>query len=798
MKIIKFGGTSVGTPQNILKSVAIVKSKSNEGLLGVVFSAYSGITDKLIKTANLAKVRDIKYLTLYGEICELHFLYAKEVIQNKNLLTEVIESIQIILNELKEILDGVYLLKELSLKSLDYVQSIGERLSCTTITGALQDREVKAQYLDARSLVKTDDNFTNARVLKEITYKNINDFFINNNELQIITGFTGSTLTDETTTLGRGGSDFTASIFGAALNVKEIEIWTDVDGVLTTDPKKVKSAQIIKELTYSETMELSYFGAKVIYAPTLQPAQEKKIPIRIKNTFNPMAPGSLISSKIVNSGRFITGIACIENISLIRIEGAGMVGVVGFAGRLFSTLARLNINVVLISQASSEHSICFAINPVDLIKAIESLKKEFNSEIQHGEIEGISFDDNLSIIAVVGESMRHKPGISGNIFNVLGRRGINISAIAQGSSELNISLLVERSRVNEAINSLHIQFFNNRKVRLYLAGPGKIGSKVINLLLNNETINKLVSVSSIFNSKKMIINDEGINLVEFANLLEKDNQPLNIDQVITHIKNDIYPFKIFVDTSDSDVIADKYQEIIKSGANIVSANKAANTKSLEKYFEIRQLLKEKKLFFKYETNVGSALPIIETIQNLVRNGDKVRKIRGVLSGSINYILTKVNAGVSFEVALKEAVTLGLTEPDPKIDLSGVDVARKILILARECGYKGEMEDIYIENFLDQNSKNGFKDIDKMSFEARQNGKKLKYIAEYSNHVLSVKIENVDSDNEFFNVDENNNSVSLYSNLYNNSPLVITGYGAGVDLTASGVFSDIVSLIKEQL
>lgn len=795
---MKFGGSSVGSPDRIKNVVEIVRAKQAENIAGVVFSAYSGVTDSLIKIANLALSRDKSYISLFEELKQKHIDFAKELVPDGKERDLLIEGLSMRLTELKEILDGIYLIKELTPKTLDYVQSFGELLSAYTINIAFKNSGIDAEFLDARKVIKTDNNFTSAQVLKTETYYYIKEEFSRINKLRVITGFIASTHENETTTLGRGGSDYTVAIFGAALEVDEIEIWTDVDGVLTADPRKVTDSFIVNELSYEEAMELSYFGAKVIYAPTIQPAMDLEIPVRIKNSFNPDHPGSIIKKTPGKNTNEITGLASIDNIALLRVEGGGMVGVTGIAGRLFRTLALNRINVVLITQASSEHSICVAVEPKSASIAVKHLAKEFEEEIRSGKISTVEKEEGLSVIAVVGGNMRHRHGVSGRVFKTLGNHKINVHAIAQGSSELNISFVISTTELKEAMNALHNEFFfKGRKVwSIYVAGPGNVGSKFISFLGQKKDLNDKIELKGIINSKKMVFANNLLTSEDIPGVLNSSSTSSNQKEFLNAVICDRNPFKIFVDCSASAKVIDFYAPLLKEGVNIVAANKIANSSSLEDWFELKNLAKESNARFLYETNVGAALPVIRTMKDLLGTGDELIKIEGIMSGSVNYILTAVWNGKDFATALSEAKEMGLTEPDPVIDLSGMDIARKLLILVRDAGFRYELSDIEITPLAKRNAKDEveYLDIDKMVGEARTDGNKIKFIASFSEGELKVYPKVCSSDDPLFAVDDVKNVFIFYTKRYNKYPLVIMGPGAGVDITASGVLDDVLKVI----
>ena len=798
MKIIKFGGSSVGSPDRIKNVIEIVRSKSSEGIGGIVFSAYSGVTDNLIKVAHLALSRDKSYITLFEEIQQKHHDFAEQLVPDLKENGILKEGIDLRLSELREILDGIYLIKELTPKTLDYVQSFGEQLSAYTICVAFNSAGINAEYLDARKVIKTDNNFGNAHLLETETYYFISQEFIRNSTLRIITGFIASTHEGETTTLGRGGSDYSAAIFGAALNVDEIEIWTDVDGVLTADPRKVNDSFIVEDLSYEEAMELSYFGAKVIYAPTIQPAMDKSIPVRIKNTFNPTHSGSLIGENPPKNNNDITGLASIDNISLIRIEGGGMVGVSGIASRLFKTLAQSKTNVILITQASSEHSISVAVEPKYADNAVKNLKEEFDAELKQRKISTIEKEDSLSVVAVVGANMRRQSGVSGRVFKTLGDHKINVHAIAQGSSELNISFVISSAHLKQAMTALHNEFFfEGRKVwSIYLAGPGNVGARTLALMKNKVNINDRIELRGIINSKQMLF---GGNLFLLENPVEElltSGQKSDHKLFLQAVEEDKNSFKIFVDTSASERVVEMYAPLLSSGVNIVAANKIANSSSLEYYKGLRQALAKGKSKFNYETNVGAALPVIRTLKDLLTTGDKLQKIEGIMSGSCNYILTAVWNGTKFLDALHKAGEMGITEPDPVIDLSGMDIARKLLILVRDAGLDFGMEDIEMSPLArrDEEGKVHYLDIDKLVGDAKSRGNKLKFIASFDDGKLKVYPKETTPDDPLYVVDDVKNVFIFYTKRYSKYPLVISGPGAGVDLTASGVLDDVLKII----
>lgn len=798
MKILKFGGSSVGSPERIKNVIEIVKGKLDEGIAGVVFSAYSGVTDSLIKSGNLAVQRDRGYSELFEELRKKHFDFATELVKSGRELEILHEGLNLRFTELKEILDGVYLLKELTPKTLDYIQSFGELLSAYTITVAFREAGVNAGFLDARKVIKTDNNFNNARVLETETFYFINQEMKRTPALRVITGFIASTNDNETTTLGRGGSDFSAAIFGAAINASEIEIWTDVDGVLTADPRKVTNSFIVDELSYEEAMELSYFGAKVIYAPTIQPAMDRGIPVRIKNTFNPSFKGSIIKKDPGFNRNDITGLACIDGIALVRVEGGGMVGVSGIAGRLFRALADGKINVILITQASSEHSISVAVEPKHAVAAVKCLRDEFAEELRLARISSIEKEEGLASIAVVGSNMRRRHGLAGRVFATVGKHRINVHAIAQGSSELNISFVISADKLKQAMTALHDEFFfDHRRVwHIYLAGPGNVGSTFISLLKAKDTLNDVIKLKGIINSKVMCFGENLLNEDDAVKTLVSAGEKASAARFLESIMNDQNPFKIMVDCTATEATLQFYEPLLASGVHIVAANKVANSAGIDFYNSLREACRKGGSRFHYETNVGAALPVLKTVKDFLTTGDRPERIEGIMSGSVNHILTEVWKGKSFMVALDEAKAAGYTEPDPLIDLSGVDVARKLLILAREAGFEKSFEDIKITPLAKRNEGGEveYLDLDAMVEDAKARGKKIKYMASFEGGEMTVGPREINPEDPLYTVDGVRNAFIFYTRLYDNLPLAISGPGAGVGLTAAGVLDDVLKVI----
>lgn len=815
MLILKFGGSSVGNPERINGVIRILDDYFQKGeKIGVVFSAFQTVTDSLINVANLAVVKDNTYLYQLDMLKNKHIDTVNELIPqkyNKELTDQVIK----IFEELKNILHGVFLIRELTNRTLDYVVSFGERLSCLIISETIKHRGTKCEFLDSRLLIKTDDNFGNARVDFEKTNKNIKEYFAQHQDTQIITGFISSTDDGETTTLGRGGSDYTAAIYGAALDAKEIEIWTDVDGILTADPRKVVDAFPLKAVTYEEAMELSHFGAKVIHPPTMLPALNKKIKIRIRNTFNPAFKGTVIIEREDSIAFNVKGISSIDNITLVRIQGGGMIGVAGISARIFSSLANQKINVILISQASSEHSICIAVMPQNGEEAKKVIQEEFKYEIIEGKISNISIDTDLSIIAVVGEDMRNTPGIAGKVFQTLGKNGINIHAIAQGSSELNISLVIKKNQLKKALNVLHNSVFlaNKRTTNLFLVGKGLIGSALLKHINKNkenlqETLGTKFKVVAVADVNYMKFDVNGLNVSEPEEILDRECEPVSLDVFINRMKEYNLANSIFIDCTASAPLTERYKDILESNISIVTPNKIANSGELKKYKSLAKTAKRHNVQFRYSTNVGAALPLVGTIADLRNSGDRIVKIEGILSGTLSYIFNQFRIKDNFSEIVSEAKTKGYTEPDPRNDLNGLDFARKILLLARESGYELEMSDVKVQSLIPEELKDlesadefmkRLPEFDSyfLNFkkQAAEKGKILTYAAVFQNGKAVVGINEIDSSHPFAHLTGSNNIVAFTTENYKDDPLVIMGPGAGAEITAFGVFADILRTLN---
>ena len=791
MKILKFGGSSVKTPEQIEQVVQLISSAHP---CAVVVSAFGGVTDQLIQLIACAE-RGANYNNELQLLFDRHRQTIHDLYLEKELLFNAVQKIE---NELGDTLSTIANQKKCTPQIKDAVLSVGEQLSANIITEACIEKGINVAYLDARKVILTDDHFGSAFVHYQKSYNNIRNEWKDESKTRIITGFIGATKSGDTTTFGRSGSDYTASIFGAALNVKEIEIWTDVNGILSADPNLVFDAKTISHITYEEAMELAHAGAKVIFPPTMIPALYKSIPIRIKNTFEPDNPGTAITQARARYDHFAVGISSLYNVSLIRFQGAGMVGRFGVIGRIFDALAKKKINIILVSQVFSEHSICFAIQPAEVDLAESLLKEEFSFELKNHFIDSIKIENDLSLIAVVGEGMRHTPGISGKLFSVLGEKNVNVIAIAQGSSERNISFIIKNDEVKSAIRSLHQYIFSdNTIINVFIAGVGLVGSDLIRLIQDNNSIN----ICGIMNSRKMILNPSGLDSQHYVEELE-NGDTADLESFISSASQSLNA--VFVDVTSSPVIAEKTANILKKGISVVSASKLANAMNQDYYDSIRENSKAAGSLFKYETNVGAGLPIIETLQTLLITGDTVEKIEGIMSGTLSYLFSQFDGSIPFSELVKLAQENGYTEPDPRDDLNGVDVGRKILILARETGAQLEFEDVSIQSLIPENMNPAFsideflKQLSKyddqflnMYTSASREDKVLRYIATWDGQNAIVELKAVGSKNPFYHQNGRENFIVFTTKRYKDTPMIIKGHGAGAEVTAAGVLGDIL-------
>jgi aspartokinase/homoserine dehydrogenase 1 len=811
MKILKFGGSSVATPERIKSVIEITKPYQAAGPVAIVFSAFGGTTDTLIQLSLLALKGDANYKVKLSEIEKRH-LDAVRALVDVQKQSSILAQVKFMMNELEDVLHGTFLVRERTSRTLDYIMSFGERLSTYIISEAYKNEGLQAEFLDARNVVRTDTNFGNAKIDFTATNKLIQDHFKQHKNLQIITGFVGTSESGETTTIGRSGSDYTAAIFAGALQATDLEIWTDVDGMMTADPRLVKKAFTVPQMSYEEAMELSHFGAKVIFPATMQPAMANGIPIWIKNTFNPIFRGTLISAESI-PGKLIKGISSVNNISLLSVQGSGLLGVAGVSMRLFGTLGQQKINVILISQASSEHSICFAIDSQFVRQAKDAIEHEFQYEIKSEEIDAVKVEGELSIVAVVGEGMKHSPGTSGRMFSALGKNGVNVSAIAQGSSELNISAVVRQVDVAKALNALHEAFFlsDHKLLNVFMVGTGLIGKTFVNMV--HEQYNKLakenlleINIVAIANSKKMIFREDGLNLKTCVDDMSQSGEAMTMSAFVDQMILLNLPNSIFVDNTSSEQVTDFYEAILSANISIVTPNKKANSGPHEKYKTLRATAFKRGAKFLYETNVGAGLPVINTLNDLLLSGDKVVRIEAVLSGTLNYIFSSFTEGKKFSDVVKEAKAKGYTEPDPRDDLNGMDVARKILILSREAGSHLELSDIQVENLVPESCR-GAMSIDQFfsalekhdaAFEeqrkkAADKKEKLRYMAVLEGGNVEIHLKSVNDQHPFYSLAGSDNIILLTTERYHDRPMVIRGPGAGAEVTAAGVFADVIRI-----
>jgi aspartokinase/homoserine dehydrogenase 1 len=813
-KILKFGGSSVGKPERIRQIIDLVSDTSRypeRTVLGVVVSAFGGTTDTLIELATRAASPQKDFQPILKDV-ETRHLQALEDLLPATLRSSAIATVKVMCNDLSDLLHGVALVSECSSRTLDHIMSFGERLSAFIVTQAFKARGIDAEMLDSRDVLKTDENFGNARAHREASYPGIQDHFSRHQQLQIITGFIGSTQNNATTTLGRGGSDLTASLVGAALAVDEIEIWTDVDGMLTADPRKVQKAFPIPEVTFEEAMELCHFGAKVIYPPTMQPAIDAHIPLVIKNTLNPSAPGTRIIENSIDHPYPITGISSISSIALIRLQGSGMFGVAGTAARLFKALAEAKINVILITQASSEHTICCAIDPLQATAARNAVNLEFALEIKASWIDPLHVEERLSIVSVVGERMRQTPGMSGRIFGALGANGVNVTAVAQGSSELNISVVISNTEEIKALNAIHDEFFISRTktVNLWVIGTGLIGSTLLEQLATEqrslrERVGLDVQLRGVANSRQMVLSSTTDPALSFAAEMPEEARTFSANEFFEHILQTNLPNTVFVDCTASDSIPMQYPNLLKHSIPVVTPNKRGFSGSMEFYRTLRAASASRRTPILHETCVGAALPILGTLSDQIRSGDKIRSIEAVLSGTLSFIFNALGNGVSFSSAVRDAKGRGYTEPDPRDDLSGMDVARKVLILARDAGVSLELGDVTIEPILPSEalgwSLGEF--MERLSTLDNYFHGKVEEAANLNHRLFfgafidcekrcaSIGIRSLGPEHPFSALKGADNMVAFTSNRYSDQPLVIKGPGAGAELTASGVFADII-------
>ncbi|MEO8360971.1 MAG: bifunctional aspartate kinase/homoserine dehydrogenase I [Vicinamibacteria bacterium] len=809
MKVMKFGGTSVGSPERIRGVVRLVQEALSTERVAVVVSAFGGVTNELIEASQQAAQGSMTWRVLLESIRERHAA-AIVALVTPGEREELQLAIHRATDDLGDLLRGVSLVRECTPRTLDSIVSFGERASSLIAAAAFRGLGVSAKACDARPLVVTDKSFGAARVDFVKTYARIQSWWSDETAVPIVTGFIGSTDSGETTTLGRGGSDYTAAIFGAALDASSIEIWTDVDGVMSADPRIVPTAFSMDSLRYDELMELSHFGAKVVYPPTVHPARAKNIPLVIKNTLNPAFAGTWIQEEAAPAPAGVRGVASISSVALLRLEGDGMVGVPGIAMRLFGALARQHVSVILISQASSEHSICFAIEPAAVPRAQESIATEFALERQAGLIDELIIEQDSCVIAVVGAAMRHTPGSAGRIFGVLGEAHVNIRAISQGSSELNVSCVVGREDEKRAVNAIHEAFFaDHRTVSVFIAGLGRVGRVLVDQMTGQtEGLRKRaglrLEIDGASTSRHTLIRATGLKGQGLRQQVEAEGTVRNMEALVSAAIESRRSSAVFVDCTDSEETMGHYGRLLDAGVHVVSANKRPFGGDLAMYQAIKAGRRRGRGALFHETTVGAALPVVGTLSDLIRTGDQVRRIEGALSGTLGFLMTRVADGAAFSAALKEAHELGYTEPNPREDLSGADVARKILILARESGMAIEASEVKRQSLLptaewDAMSIDEFwkrlpeldAGIAEQSRAASASGGRLSYLASVVDGRAEVGLRAVEATSPFASLRGGDNMVAFWTDRYATSPLVVRGPGAGPDVTASGVFADII-------
>ena len=806
MKVLKFGGTSVGSVESILSVKKIVEAEKEPVV--VVVSALGGITDKLFKTSKLALAGDLSYQSEFDEIAVRHHQMIEAVIPSGENKERLLETIDALLDELKSIYQGVYLIRDLSPKTSAAIVSYGERLS-SNIVAVLIDG---AKWFDSRTFIKTEIKSGRQLLASDLTHELVKQAFVDLPKVSLVPGFISTDAdSGEVTNLGRGGSDYTASIIAAALDASFLEIWTDVDGFMTADPKVISTAYTINELSYVEAMELCNFGAKVVYPPTIYPVCVKNIPILIKNTFNPSGKGTVIKSDIAEDQKPIKGISSINGTTLITVSGLSMVGVIGVNRRIFSALANNGISVFLVSQASSENSTSIGVRDADADAACEVLNAEFSKEIETGAMYRMTAESGLATVAIVGENMKHTPGIAGKLFGTLGRSGINVIACAQGASETNISFVVDGLFLRKTLNVIHDSFFLSeyQVLNLFLCGVGTVGSSLIaQLAQQSEKLKKerglKLKVVGIASGHNAMFDREGISLEncreQLAHSAPSDLNRLRDEVIGMNIFN-----SVFVDCTASSDVAGLYQEFLEHNISVVAANKAAASSDYATYQKLKSTARQRGVKFLFETNVGAGLPIIRTMNDLLNSGDKILKIEAVLSGTLNFIFNKISADVPFSETVRLAKEEGYSEPDPRVDLSGKDVIRKLVILAREAGYRIEQSDVEKHLFVPDSFFRGtldefWKNLPSLDadFERRRKvleseGKRWRFVSRYENGKASVELCEVGREHPFYTLEGSNNIILLTTERYKEYPMQIQGYGAGAGVTAAGVFADIMSI-----
>lgn len=813
MKVLKFGGTSVANAQAILQVEKIIKKESSDHKIIVVVSALHGVTDQLIKAAELASVADQNYLQYLRNLEEKHLAMVKELFPVSG-QSAWLSFVKKHFNDIEDLCNSIFILGEFTTRIKDKITAYGEFLSSNLIAARLESVGLDAVWINSADYIRTNTNYTNAKVDFDVTERNLKHYLKNNqNQISIAPGFIASDENGNRTTLGRGGSDYSASIFASVMDAEELQIWTDVSGMMTADPRLVSQAKVIPEISYQEAMELSHFGAKVLYPPTIQPVMAKNIDLRIKNTFDAEASGTLVTQHLQSSDQeqrqIAVGISNMNRIALLTLEGSGMVGVPGISAKLFQCLSLAKINVILITQSSSEHSITIAINEKEVFHAESAINSAFEDDLKLKRIEPVQIENGLSIVALVGENMKSRSGVSAKMFSCLGNNGINIRAIAQGSSEKNISIVISENDTKKAVNILHEEFFESeiKQVHLYVCGTGNVGTKLIQqIYAQNEYLKENLSINlriaGLSNSRKMIFSDQGIPQTDYVHLLE-NGEVASARQFSREIRTRNLRNSVFVDLTANAEVPEIYEDLLKKSVNIVACNKIAAASDFENYKKLKSLAKNHNCKFFFETNVGAGLPIIGTINDLVRSGDAITSIQAVLSGTLNFVFNHYDGTQSFSEVVAQAQKEGFTEPDPRLDLAGTDVARKILILAREAGFPLQFDDIENINFLPEECMEGdvtyfykmlskYEDHFKNLFnEAKKEGNILKYVAEFNNGKAKVGLQHISPNSDLYHLYGKDNIVIFKTLRYSEQPLVVKGAGAGAEVTASGVFADIV-------
>ncbi|GAO41155.1 bifunctional aspartate kinase/homoserine dehydrogenase I [Flavihumibacter petaseus] len=809
MQVLKFGGTSVGSPEAIQAAMTIVQEKIKTDPIVMVVSAFGGTTDALLQCSEMAAAGNESFRELIEAITARHLDAVKKLIPIQQ-QSSLLSAVKTLCNEIEDLCNGIFLVGEVSLRTRDKLFSYGELISSKIITAAFQARKQPVAWWDSRLLIRTDASFGNAQVDFGRTNELLRDSLFELQEpLVVMPGFIASDGNGISTTLGRGGSDYTAAIVAAAINARHLEIWTDVSGMMTADPRWVNNAKVISAISYQEAMELSHFGAKVIYPPTIQPVMNKGIPVWIKNTFAPQDAGTVIQLESYRNGAAVRGISSINQLALLSLEGSGMVGVPGFSRRLFEALSAENINVILITQGSSEHSICVGVEALFADRAKAAVDRAFTNEISLRRVEPLIVEKDLSIVALVGEQMKSHPGISGKMFGALGRNGVNVRAIAQGSSERNISAVIATRDVRKAINVLHEEFFETtlRQVNLFISGVGNVGSRLLQQLQQQqqyliEHARLQLRVIGLANSKKIVFNEDGINLSSWKQALEMGIPGTIRDFVEGAIQRNLRN-TVFVDITASETVAGVYPLLLEKNIAVVACNKIACSAPYAYYESLKKHAHDYNTGFLFETNVGAGLPVIGTLNDLLKSGDRVHRIQAVLSGTLNFVFNHYDGTKPFAGVVRQAQQEGYTEPDPRLDLGGKDVMRKIMILAREAGARLEMEDIQNDSFMPESCMQGSvedfykemlhqeKHFSNIYEQAKQRGNKLKFVATFENGKAAVGLQEIEPGHDLYHLYGKDNIVLFHTDRYAQQPLVIKGAGAGADVTASGVFADIL-------